>query len=231
MAVRALQDGTIGKIKEVHSWCPKSWGDDPRPAGAKSDPVPAGFDWNLWLGVCAERPFIGDEYYHPGTWRKRLDFGTGTLGDMGCHIFDPVFESIGLAAPASVRSEGVAPNQWNWARNGKVTYTFDATPRTSTESMSLTWYDGDAKLPTEIIALVDGKEVPDQGSIFIGTDGVMLLPHAGVARMFPAVKLRTTNSRTCKDITTGANSPSPAGATVRHTLISPTRARSETILF
>jgi len=48
--------------------------------------VPANFNWDAWLGVAAERPFIGGGYYHPGTWRKRLDFGTGTFGDMGCHI-------------------------------------------------------------------------------------------------------------------------------------------------
>jgi len=72
----------------VHTWSSKAWGDN----GAKPDrkrPVPEGMDWNLWLGVCTERPFIGDHWYHPGNWRKRLDFGTGTFGDMGCHIYDP----------------------------------------------------------------------------------------------------------------------------------------------
>ena len=78
--------------------------------------MPEGFDWDLWLGVCAWRPFIGKEYYHPNNWRKRLDFGTGTLGDMGCHIFDPVFKSLGLTAPISVRSEGVRPEPVELAR-------------------------------------------------------------------------------------------------------------------
>ncbi len=83
IAVQLVQDGAIGKIKEGFIyWCNKSQGDmSARPD--VSDPVPEGFDWNLWLGVCAELPFIGGEYYHPGNWRKRLDFGTGTLGDMG----------------------------------------------------------------------------------------------------------------------------------------------------
>src|SRR5215204_1522751 len=58
LASLLVQKGTIGKIKEVHSWCPKSWG-DPSPRPDSSDPVPSGFDWNLWLGVCAERPYIG----------------------------------------------------------------------------------------------------------------------------------------------------------------------------
>ncbi len=73
--------------------------------------MPRGFDWDLWLGVCAERPFIGNEYYHPVNWRKRLDFGTGSLGDMACHIFDPVFGALELTAPCPCAPR-VAPNQW-----------------------------------------------------------------------------------------------------------------------
>ncbi|HEY1187396.1 MAG TPA: Gfo/Idh/MocA family oxidoreductase, partial [Gemmata sp.] len=84
LVVKLIQDGVIGKVTEVHSWSGKSWGDT-APKPDKKDPVPDGFDWDLWLGVAAERPFIGGAYYHPGNWRKRLDFGTGTFGDMGCH--------------------------------------------------------------------------------------------------------------------------------------------------
>ena len=190
MAVRMVQNGVIGKIKAVHSWCPKSWGDTAaRPD--QTDLVPAGFDWNLWLGVCAERPFIGDEYYHPGNWRKRLDFGTGTLGDMGCHIFDPVFEAIGLAAPMAVRSEGPAPNQWNWALDGKIYYAFPGNDRTESNILPVTWYDGAAKPPTEVLRLVEDAEVPDTGSLFVGTEGVLLLPHmSGRPALFPAAKFR-----------------------------------------
>ena len=189
MAVRVIQDGAIGKIKEVHSWSSKSWGDvTARPA--QVDPVPADFDWNLWLGVCDDRPFIGGEYYHPGNWRKRLDFGTGTLGDMGCHILDPVFESLILSAPVSVRSEGPAPNPWNWALNGKVIYTFRGTPMTAAETLQLTWYDGDSRPPAETVQLLEGKELPDQGSIFIGTEGVILLPHPTRPELFPIEKFK-----------------------------------------
>ena len=177
MAVQLIQGGAIGKVKEVHSWCAKKWGDLTARPG-KTDPVPANFDWNLWLGVCSDRPFIGGGYYHPGNWRRRLDFGTGTLGDMGCHIFDPVFESLGLNAPILVRSEGPGPNRWNWALNGKVIYTFQGTQRTAAQKLRLTWYDGTSSPPAEIIALIDGEEFPKSaGSIFIGTEGVMLLPH------------------------------------------------------
>ncbi len=189
IAARLIQDHAIGKIKEVHSWSSKTWG-DPLARPDVSDPVPAEFNWDLWLGVRSERPFIGGEYYHPGNWRKRLDFGTGTLGDMGCHIMDPVFEGLGLGGPVSVRSEGPAPNQWNWAIDSKVIYTFDGTPMTEGKSLQVTWYDGAARPSAEVIALLEGKEFPDQGSIFIGTDGVILLPHPSLPELFPKEKFK-----------------------------------------
>jgi predicted dehydrogenase len=188
-AVRILQDGVIGKIREVHTWCPKSWGDS-TPIPDRHDPVPTNFDWNLWLGVCADRPFIGDKYYHPGNWRKRLDMGTGTLGDMGCHLFDPIFNGLGLAAPISVRSEGPAPNQWNWALDEKILYRFDGTPHTAADVLPVTWYDGAAKISPEIAGLLEGAEAPNTASIFIGTNGVMLLPHVMRPTLYPVAKFK-----------------------------------------
>lgn len=186
-AVRVIQDGVIGRVKEVHTWSDKTWG-DPSPRPDRNDPVPAGFDWDLWLGGCAARPFIGDEYYHPANWRKRLDFGTGTFGDMGCHILDPVFNSLKLRAPVSVRSEGPAPNQWNWAVDAKIHYQFAGTKYTAGEVLPLTWYDGAQKPPPEIAASLPVKNLPEQGSVFIGTEGFLLLPHIGWPRLFPAEK-------------------------------------------
>jgi predicted dehydrogenase len=176
-----MRDEIIGKTREIHSWCAKSWGDmTPRPD--QNDPVPEGFDWDLWLGVGGERPFIGGNYYHPGNWRKRLDFGTGTLGDMGCHILDPLFMGLALAAPISVRSEGPPPNAWNWALDGKAIYSFKQTPHT-TGDITLTWYDGKTSPPPEVVALIGGKPLPQSGSILIGTEGVMLLPHVGMPEL------------------------------------------------
>ena len=65
-----IQDGVIGKVKEVHTFSNKTWG-DPSAKPDRVDPVPAGFNGDLWLGIAAERPFIGGGYYHPGNWRKR----------------------------------------------------------------------------------------------------------------------------------------------------------------
>jgi predicted dehydrogenase len=189
MAAQVIQDGAIGRIKDVHTWSNKTWG-DPTDKPDRSDPVPEGFDWDKWLGIAAERPFIGVEYYHPGTWRKRLDFGTGTLGDMGCHILDPIFESLKLSAPVSVRSEGPAPNAWNWAINGKVIYSFDRTAMTEGDHIDVTWYDGKARPPAEVVALMEGKKFPGQGTIFIGTGGVMVLPHVSRLQLFPLEKFK-----------------------------------------
>jgi predicted dehydrogenase len=189
MAPLLIQQGTIGKIKEVHSWCPKSWGDTaPRPDG--QDPVPEGFAWDLWLGVCAPRPFIANGYYHPANWRKRLDFGTGTFGDMGCHILDPVFCSLGLTAPISVRSEGVAPNPWNWALNSRIRYVFRGTQHTTGPTLNVSWYDGNQNPPAEITALLEGDPLPQIGSIFVGTEGTMVLPHWARPLLYPDGKFK-----------------------------------------
>ncbi len=188
-ATLLTQSGAIGKIKEVHSWCPKSWGDT-APLPERTDPVPAGLDWNLWLGVCEKRPFIGNQYYHPANWRKRLDFGTGTFGDMGCHIFDPVFSSLKLHAPLTVRSEGPAPNKWNWALDSKIIYTFPGTPFTADPIIRVTWYDGASKPPKDIIALLEGDALPDTGSILVGTRGVMVIPHVSKPMLYPDKKFQ-----------------------------------------
>ncbi len=189
MAALLVQAGAIGRVKEVHCFNGGCWGDStPRPN--ESDPVPEGFNWDFWLGVCAERPFIGKEYYHPVNWRKRLDFGTGTLGDMGCHIFDPVFMAIGLSAPMSVRSEGAAPNQWNWPRDARVQYVFPGTRYTASDTLPVTWYDGTQKPPPAVRALLEGDEAPGTGSIFVGTQGVMVLPHIARALLYPDKKFK-----------------------------------------
>ena len=101
-----------------------------------------------------DRPFIGDGYYHPGNWRKRLDFGTGTFGDMGCHIFDPVFSALELTAPLTVRSEGKSPNQWNWATDAIVHYVFPGTNHTEGKTINVSWYDGESSPPAEVLALI-----------------------------------------------------------------------------
>jgi predicted dehydrogenase len=191
MAAVLVQDGAIGKIREVHTWSNKKWGDgSPRPD--RKDPVPASLNWDLWLGTAADRPFLGGGYYHPGNWRKRLDFGTGTFGDMGCHIYDPVFKAVALTAPLSVRSTGPTPTEHNWANDAVVKYVFPGNQFTADKTVSVTWYDGDAKPPAEITSQLGKLQAPGQGSIFLGTDGVMVLPHVGNPILLPESKYADT---------------------------------------
>jgi predicted dehydrogenase len=178
-----VRNGAIGKVKEVHSWSEKKWGDsDLFPD--RIDPVPSTLNWNDWLGVASKRPYV-DGCYHPLNWRKRLDFGTATFGDMGCHIVDPVFGSLGLSAPISVRSEGPTPGSQSWAINAIIRYTFPGTQLTAEQTIPVSWYDGDERPPREVQELIGSAKLPGQGSIFIGTNGVMLLPHIGMPVLLP----------------------------------------------
>lgn len=177
LAVRMIQDGVIGKVKEVHMFSNKSWG-DPNPRPEKSDPVPETLDWDLWCGTGPKPDYISG-YYHPGQWRKRLDYGTGTLGDMGCHLYSPMFAALGVKAPLAVRSIGGEPNDHNWAVNEQFEYIFPGTEYTVGKTVKVTWYDGSLRPPQEIGELVDGN-IPGQGSVFIGTKGTLLAPHMGL---------------------------------------------------
>lgn len=188
-AVQLIREGAIGKVKAVHAWCGKTWG-DAKPLPDRQDPPPAELNWDLWLGTAATRPFIGDGYYHPQAWRSKLDFGTGTFGDMGCHIFDPVFKSLELTAPISIRSEGPAPNQWNWAPDSIVHYIFPGTKFTAGTTLPMSWYDGTERPPKEVQSLVTVERLPGTGSIFIGTKGVMLLPHISRPKIFQNAELQ-----------------------------------------
>lgn len=199
LVVAVIHGGAIGKVKEVHSWSGKSWGDtNPKPD--KSDPVPAGLNWDLWLGVATERPFIGGGYYHPGNWRKRLDFGTGTFGDMGCHILDPVFGSLGVGNPNSIRSELPGPNAYNWSLDVQVKYVFPGSKFT-TDTVELTWYNGSARPPAAVQKLIGSRKLDGQGSIYIGTEGVLYSPYdsGGVPILLPDEKFQGFKMPDVKD--------------------------------
>ncbi|MGD7652639.1 MAG: Gfo/Idh/MocA family oxidoreductase [Verrucomicrobiales bacterium] len=188
LTARLIQDGVVGKVKEVHMFSHKTWGDpEPKPEGRK-DPVPAEFDWDLWLGVAAERDYI-ENYYHPGEWRKRLDFGTGTLGDMGCHIYSPMFQALGVRAPLSVKSTGQQPNATNWAIDEAFEYIFPGNDLTAGETVKVTWTDGSLRPPAKFLEMF-GEKMPNQGSIFVGTEGVLLQPHGQLPVPYPRDKFK-----------------------------------------
>jgi predicted dehydrogenase len=180
--VATIKSGAIGRVKEVHSWSGKRWGArGPKPE--RTDPVPSGFNWEGWLGVAESRPFIA-RYYHPGEWRRRLDFGTGTFGDMGCHILDPVFAALDLTAPNSVRSDGGRPTDDSWGVDSRVRYVFPGTEIT-TDSFALLWYDGRERPPADITALLGERQLANQGSIYLGTDGVLYSPYIDPPVLLP----------------------------------------------
>jgi len=174
-AVATLRAGVIGKVQRAHSWVSRSWAGPAEGRPARKDPVPDELDWDLWLGVAAERPFVRG-LYHPTNWRGWVEFGTGTLGDMGCHIFDPVFTALDLLAPRTVTAHGAAHRVETFAPDQEVRYTFAGTPATA-ETFELRWTDGrvapdraQAQLPAEVA-------LPDSGSFLVGDKGVMVLPH------------------------------------------------------
>jgi predicted dehydrogenase len=169
-----VRSGVVGKIKEVHTVSNKSWGDD-KPLPETVDPVPPTLDWDAWLGVAEARPFKRG-VYHPSEWRRRVGFGTGTLGDMGCHIYSPVFRSLALTAPASVTAYGPSPTADSWATKAKVRLTYPGTEYTSGPTVDVWWYDGGEQPPAEIYEQI-GVRFPDQGSIYVGTDGTVVIPH------------------------------------------------------
>jgi len=185
LAVKMIQNGVIGKVKEIHLFSNKSWG-DPLPLPTRTDPIPASLDWDLWCGTGPKKSYL-DGYYHPFQWRKRLDFGTGTLGDMGCHIYSPMFHALELRAPVSVKSTGTRPNRDNWATDEKFEYIFRGNEYTSGKTLKATWYDG-AQLPPQEIREMFGDKMPPQGNIFIGTEGVLLAPHGGLPVPYPREK-------------------------------------------
>ena len=85
--VELIQSGAIGLVHEVHVWCSVSYSAPDLPS--ERDPVPAGLNWDLWLGPAPARPY--SKFYHPFTWRRWWDFGGGGMGDMGCHYLDLPF--------------------------------------------------------------------------------------------------------------------------------------------
>ncbi|WP_127136175.1 Gfo/Idh/MocA family protein [Flagellimonas oceanensis] len=200
LATLLIQSGIIGKVHTVHAWSPKNWGyDGPLPEG--EDPVPDQLDWNLWLGTSKKRPYKKD-MYHPGNWRKLMDYGCGTLGDMGVHIFDTPYNALELDVPRTIMTECRPTNGFGFPEKNTVTYEFPGTQYTG-KSLKWIWYDGpgapemheDLMLPgmemkkdkkankkdensISLDAGVAGEnELPEQGAMFVGTKGRLLLPH------------------------------------------------------
>ncbi|MDA8686135.1 Gfo/Idh/MocA family oxidoreductase [Robiginitalea sp.] len=170
-----IRDGIIGKVHTVRAWSPKTWGfNGPAPEG--SDPIPETLDWNLWLGTAPARNYK-EGYYHPSNWRKIMDYGCGTLGDMGVHIFDTPYNALELDVPRTIKTDCRQPNGFGFPENNTVTYEFPGTPYTA-ESLTWIWSDGPgAPAPHPDLELPGGEALHDQGAMFMGEKGKLYLPH------------------------------------------------------
>lgn len=175
LATLLIQSGIVGKVHTVRAWSPKNWGYN-GPVPETADPVPANLDWNLWQGTSAERPYK-DGFYHPGNWRKLVDYGCATLGDMGVHIFDTPYNALQLDVPRTIINNCRKPNGFGYPEKNMVTYEFPGTKYT-TDTLKWVWYDGvGADKQREDLMLPDGADLHDQGAMFIGEKGRLYLPH------------------------------------------------------
>ena len=186
MATHIIQSGAIGKVREVHAWSNKNWGYDGGPIQGM-DSVPQQLSWDAWLGTAAERPYK-QGVYHQSNWRKLIDFGTGTLGDMGVHIFDTPYRALQLTAPNWVKTTCRAPTGVGHPEKNKVEYEFPGTKHT-TDTLRWVWYDGTFAPPVDQdFGLPKGQALPGQGALFVGEKGSCLLPHVADPQLFPADK-------------------------------------------
>lgn len=189
--VAMLQQGVIGKIKEVHSWQANKGNQftklSERPAGKKETP-PETLDWDLWLGPAPARDYVGGLYAH-FTWRDWKDFGGGTLGDFGCHILDPVFTALKLTAPTSIVAEVEEQHIETWPGAETVKYVFPGTKYTAA-SLPVTWYDGGRKPRAALAQMPAGSELPGGGSLLIGETGTMVLPHVALPMVYADGKVK-----------------------------------------
>ncbi|HUU17124.1 MAG TPA: Gfo/Idh/MocA family oxidoreductase [Sedimentisphaerales bacterium] len=183
LVVEIIKSGMIGKVRKVDIFSNKNWGGGTRPQ--ESEPVPETLDWDLWLGPAHFRPY--HHTYLPGDWRRWWDFGTGTLGDMGCHIIDPAFWALDLEYPVSVEAHPSKFNDETYPEATAVRWEFPE--RGEQPPATVTWYDGVNRpfLPRE---LEPGRKLPGQGGLYYGEKGTIMAPHMGGPRLIPDSKMR-----------------------------------------
>jgi predicted dehydrogenase len=178
-----LWSGAIGAVREVHVWTNRPiW-----PQGLdrpKEAPVPASLNWDLWLGVAPERPY--HPAYHPFKWRGWYDFGTGALGDIGCHSFAPISRALKLGPPASVEAVSSPLGKETYPLASIVRYQFPA--RGDLPAVKMVWYDGGLK-PERPAELEDDRALGEGGTIYVGDKGVIyngrLLPESRMRALPP----------------------------------------------
>ncbi len=171
-----IWDGAIGPVREVHAWCnrPISARGVARPT--ETPEAPKTLNWDLWLGPAKYRPY--HPAYLPFSWRGWWDFGTGVLGDIGCHQLDPVFRALKLGYPTSVEAcssnmdEPASVKEETAPKSSIVRFEFPE--REGFPPLTLTWYDG-GLMPPRPLELEEGRKFGEaDDNLFIGDKGKML---------------------------------------------------------
>ena len=181
-AVEHLRAGTIGTVREIYSWVgTKRWNPALTTKPAEAQTVPAGMNWDLWIGPREPRAFHAA--YHPVAWRDFWAFGTSSMGDFACHDMDAATWAFDLPPPSRIEAHSIGPTDGEIAPHGAIIY-FDFPARGPWPAQRLSWFDGGAK-PATPEAL--GKfPLPSRGTMFIGEKGVIQCEGAGgPARIFP----------------------------------------------
>ena len=183
-----LQSGAIGTVREVHAWVSATrW--NPGLTGRPSEPapVPAGLDWDLWLGPREPRPF--HPAYCPVSWRDWWDFGGTNIGDFGCHEIDSSCWAFDLAAPATVEFSPAGNMNEDIAPHGCLgEYRFEARGRQ--RALTFKWYDGGLR-PAVPPDLLEGQPLIPRGVLFVGEKGAIGTEAAGGSpKLLPASKFK-----------------------------------------
>ena len=184
-SVEMLRAGVIGDVREVHAWTdrPGRWWPQAVDRPSEAMAVPANLDWDLWLGPAPERPY--HSAYAPFAWRGWWDFGTGALGDMGCHVLDMVFWALRLENPTTIHADASDQHAETGPASSVITWQFAA--RGPLGPTTLRWYDGARKPSAE---LAGGAELPANGILVIGSEGIMLAldPYGAEVKLLPEDK-------------------------------------------
>ncbi len=176
-AVEVIRSGIIGKVHAAHIWTNRPVWPQGMARPAESPPVPESLKWDLFLGTAPERPF--NPAYHPFKWRGWWDFGTGALGDMGCHTANMAFMALDLGYPVSAQAENSPFSKDSFPTWSVITLNFPA--RGEMPPLRWTWYDGSDQKPAWIIeklkSFLHGEELSGSGSVLIGDEGLLYSPN------------------------------------------------------
>jgi predicted dehydrogenase len=180
--VELIRAGTIGTVREVHAWVPaKRWNPTLTTKPKQAMDVPAGLNWDLWLGPREPRPF--NPAYFPVAWRDFWAFGGSGMGDFGCHDLDAATWAFELPAPTKIEAFAVGPTDAEIAPHGCTIY-YDFPARGEQPPLRVIWNDGGARPPgpPEL-----GKfPLPKRGVLFKGDKGIIQCDGAGGSpRIFP----------------------------------------------